>query len=258
VGKAVDFDEPVDTLGMEIHIVDITIPAPIEKLPEPTAETIAKGKEILKKSLAAMGGPAITGIKDIDLVGKQVQVTPMGEFSMDSEIKTLRPTKLLAQMKTPMGDMTMVFDGTNAWLKGPNGTQDLPGSQRTEMLQQLYADIHYILQNFEKGDYGVQFLKDETVDGKMMNIVLIHHLPSKANLQLTVDSKSGFIVKKISRQSGQNGPVTVEESYSDYRLADGIQFPFKTVGTREGKKISELSVTSIKVNTGLKEEAFTK
>ena len=258
VGKAVDFDEPVDTLGMEIHIVDITIPAPPEQLPEPTAETIAKGREIIKKSLAAMGGPALMGIRDIDLVGKQVQVTPTGEFSMDSEIKTLRPAKLLAQMKTPMGDMTMVFDGRSAWLKGPMGIQDLPGSQREEMLRHAYGDIHYMLQNHAKGDYHVQYLNDETVDGIEMNVVLIRHLPSKSNLKLFIDSKSGFIMKKISRQSGQKGPVTVEESYSDYRIADGIQFPFKTVGTSEGKKISELTVTSIKVNTGLKEEAFKK
>ena len=243
---------------MEIHIVDITIPAPPEQLPEPTAETIAKGREIIKKSLAAMGGPALMGIRDIDLVGKQVQVTPTGEFSMDSEIKTLRPAKLLAQMKTPMGDMTMVFDGRSAWLKGPMGIQDLPGSQREEMLRHAYGDIHYMLQNHAKGDYHVQYLNDETVDGIEMNVVLIRHLPSKSNLKLFIDSKSGFIMKKISRQSGQKGPVTVEESYSDYRIADGIQFPFKTVGTSEGKKISELTVTSIKVNTGLKEEAFKK
>jgi len=258
VGKEADLDEPMSSLGMKVRTIDITIPAPPEKLPDPTPETTAKGKDILKKTAAAMGGPAIWGIKDIILVGKQLQVTPMGEFSMDAEIYMVRPNKMLAHMKTPMGDMTMVFDGNIAWVKSPMGTQDLPGSQREEMLQQVYGDVYYVLQIAEKGDYACQYLKDDTIDGKAMSVVLVRHTPSKFNMQLFIDSKTGLVIKKLSKQSGQKGPVTNEEVYSDYRLADGVQFPFKTVATTDGKKISELTLTSIKLNTGVKEDAFKK
>ncbi len=258
VGKEADLDEPMSSLGMKVRTIDITIPAPPEKLPEPTPEATAKGKEILKKAATAMGGPALLGIKDIILVGKQVQVTPMGEFAMDAEIEVVRPNKMIANMKTPMGDMSMVFDGNNAWMKSPRGSQDLPGSQRDEMLKQVYGDIHYILQNAENGDYAFQYLKDETIDGKAMSVVLVRHAPTKSNMQLFIDSKTGLVMKKVAKESGQKGPVTVEEVYSDYRLADGVQFPFKTVGTSDGKKVSELTVTSIKLNTGVKEEAFKK
>lgn len=258
VGKEADLDEPMSSLGMKVRTIDITIPAPPEKLPDPTPETTAKGREILKRAATAMGGPALLGIKDIVLMGKQVQVSPMGEFAMDAEIKILRPNKMLANMKTPMGDMSMVFDGNSAWLKSARGSQDLPGSQRDEMLKQVYGDVHYILQNQENVDYALQYLKDEAIDGNAMSIVLVRHAPTKSNMQLFVDSKTGLVMKKVAKQSSQKGPVTVEEVYSDYRLADGVQFPFKTVGTSDGKKSSELTVTSIKLNTGVKEDAFKK
>ena len=258
VGKEADLDEPMSSLGMKVSTIDITIPAPPEKLPDPTPETTAKAKDILKKTAAAMGGPAVLGIKDIILVGKQLQVTPMGEFSMDAEIRMLRPNKMLANMKTPMGDMTMVFDGNSAWMKSPMGTQDLPGSQREEMLQQVYGDVYYILQTAEKGDYAFQYLKDETVDGKAMSVILVRYTPTKFNMQLFIDPNTGLVMKKVAKQSGQKGPMIVEEVYSDYRLADGVQFPFKTVGTSDGKKISELTLTSVKLNTGIKEDAFKK
>jgi zinc protease len=258
VGKESDFDEPMSSLGMKVRAIDITIPAPPEKLPEPTPETTSKGKDILKKAATALGGPALLGIKDITLVGKQVQVTPMGEFSMDAEITMLRPNKMLAHMKAPMGDMTMVFDGNSAWVKSPMGTQDLPGSQREEMLQQVYGDVYYVLQIMEKGDYTCQYLKDDTIDGKAMSVALVRHTPSKFSMQLYIDSKTGLVIKKVSKQTSQKGPVTSEEVYSDYRLADGVQFPFKTVGIVDGKKASELTLTSIKLNTGVKEDAFKK
>ncbi len=138
VGKESDFDEPMSSLSKKVKTIDITIPAPPEKLPDPTSETTARGNEIIKKTATAMGGPALLGIKDITLVGKQMQATPMGEVTMDAEIQIVRPDKIRATMRTPMGEMTMVFDGTNAWTTSPTGTQDLPESQRGEMLQEVY------------------------------------------------------------------------------------------------------------------------
>ncbi len=258
VGKESDFDKPMSSLGMKVRTIDITIPAPPEKLPDPTPETIAKGKEIVKKTLTAIGGPALLAIKDITLVGKQMQVTAMGEYSMDAEMKIVRPNKMIVQMKAPMGDMTMVFNGSNAWVKSQNGTQDLPGSQREEMLQQAYGDVHYILQNADRGDYVIQYLKDDAIDGNAMAVILVRHTPTKFNVQLFINSKTGLVMKKVTTQTGEKGPVTVEEVYSDYRVADGVQFPFKTVATSDGKKSSELTLTSVKLNTGIKEDEFKK
>jgi zinc protease len=258
VGKESDFDGPLDALGAKVHTIDITIPAPPEKLPEPTPETTAKGKEIVKRSIMATGGPALVTINDIVSVGKQTQATPMGEFTLDAEISIVRPDKMHAHMKTPMGDMTMVFDGSNAWMKSPMGTQDMPGSQRDEMLQQVYSDIHFILQHAGKGDYAFQYLRDETSEGKTMSVVLVRHIPTKLTLQLFIDTKSNLIVKKVIKHNGQNGPETLEEVYSDYRVVDGLQFPFKTIGSSDGKKTSELTLTSVKVNSGVKGELFIK
>ncbi len=77
-------------------------------------------------------------------------------------------------------------------------------------------------------------------------------------MQLFIDSKTGLVMKKVLRQSGRKGPVTIEEVYADYRRADGVQFPFKTIGTSDGKKTSELTLTSVKLNTGVREDTFKK
>jgi zinc protease len=257
VGKDSDFDQPLSSLG-SVKTIDITIPPPPEKIPDPTPETTAKGKEILKKAVAAMGGPALLGIKDLVIKGKQTQVTQMGEFAMEMEMQVVRPNKLAAQLKTPMGEMTMVFDGTNAWLKGPTGTRDLPGSQRENFQQESISDVHYVLQNFEKPEYSVQYLKDEAVDGKPADVILIRYTPTNYPMRFFLDSKTGMVLKKTARGSGASGPTMVEETYTDYRAVNGIQYPFKTLGTSEGKKISEMAVESVKVNVGVKDETFKK
>jgi outer membrane lipoprotein-sorting protein len=258
VGKDSDFDEPLSSLGSNVRTIDITIPAPPERIPDATPETIAKGKDILKKSLAAMGGTALLGIKDIAVSAKQVQVTPMGEFTLDSQIQIVRPNKMAMQMKTPMGEMQMVFDGTTAWMKGPMGTRDLPGSQRDEFQKQTIGDVHYVLQNIDKPDFTPQYVRDETIEGKPVNIVIVRYAPLNYVMRLFVDAQSGFVLKKVARGMTSSGPGDIEEVFSDYRVADGVQFPFKTVATSDGKKVSEVTVTSVKVNAGVKEEVFKK
>jgi predicted Zn-dependent peptidase/outer membrane lipoprotein-sorting protein len=257
VGKDSDFDQPLGSLG-SVNAIDITIPPPPERIPDPTPETMAKAKEILKKSLAAMGGPTLLGIKDLVVKGKQTQVTQMGEFTMEVEMQIVRPNKLAAQLKTPMGEMTMVFDGLNAWMKGPTGTRDLPGSQREEFQKEAISDVHYVLQNYEKPDYVVQYLKDEAVDGKPADVILVRYIPTNYPMRFFVDSKTGIVLKKTARGSGPSGPTMVEETYTDYRAVNGIQFPFKTLGTSEGKKISEMTIESIQVNAGVRDDTFKK
>jgi outer membrane lipoprotein-sorting protein len=258
VGKDSDFDEPLSSLGSNVRTIDITIPAPPERIPDATPETIAKGKDILKKSLTAMGGTALLSIKDIAVSAKQVQVTPMGEFTLDAEIQVVRPNKMAMQMKTPMGEMQMVFDGTTAWMKGPMGTRDLPGSQRDEFQKQTIGDVHYVLQNLDKPDFAPQYVRDETIEGKPVSIVIVRYAPLNYVMRLFVDAQSGFVLKKVARGMTPSGPGDIEEVFSDYRVADGVQFPFKTVATSDGKKVSEVTVTSVKVNAGVKEEVFKK
>jgi len=257
VGKDSDFDEPLSSLGT-VKTIDVTIPPPPERIPDPTPETISKGKDILKKSLAAMGGPSILSIKDFAMKGKQLQVTPMGEIAVDMEMQIVRPNKLAAQLKTPMGEMSMVYDGSNAWMKSATGTRDLPGSMAEEFQHQVVGEVYNVLQNFEKPEYSVQYLKSEPVDGKPADVVYVRYTPTDYPMRFFIDSKTGLVLKKSARGSGATGPSMIEESYADYRAVNGIQFPFKTVATSDGKKVSEMTLESINTNVGVKEDTFRK
>ncbi|HTY35943.1 MAG TPA: pitrilysin family protein [Bacteroidota bacterium] len=256
VGNDAEFGEPLSALGTDVKSLDITIPPPPEIVPDPTPETIAKGREILRKTLTVMGGPSLLGIANLVITGKQIQVTPTGVITMESVTQIVRPNKVAASLKTPMGEMSMFYDGVNAWMKGPAGVQDLPASEREQFEHEALSDVHYILQNFEKPEFAVQYLKDDELDGSRAYVVLVKHLPSGYLMRFTIDAKSGLVLKRSTRESGEDGPMTAEETYSDYRVVNGIQFPFKTVGSSDGKKTSELDITSISVNPGVDEKIF--
>lgn len=256
VGKESDFDQPMAALSPNVRTIDITIPSPPEKIPDPTPETIGKGKEILKKAVSAMGGKAVTDLKDMHQKVAMMQSTPMGDLTIDGEMTMAKPNKMMMNMQTPMGSMTMVYDGNSAWMKTGQGVQDLSGSQKEELQKQITENMYSILGSFDSPSYTVQYLKDDAVDGKTAHVIVVRTTGTNSSVKLYIDAKTAMIVKKVSRRRMQGGPTDVEESYSDYRAVNGVQVPYKTVGYAEGKKVSETTVKEISVNAGVKEELF--
>jgi len=114
------------------------------------------------------------------------------------------------------------------------------------------------LQNLNSKDYVIYYFKDDKVNETPVKEIIIQCLPAKATAKWFVDAQTGMLAKTISRQSGQNGPADVESFFSDYRDVDGVKFAFKTIQHADGKKQMEMDITSIKVNSGVKEELFKK
>jgi predicted Zn-dependent peptidase/outer membrane lipoprotein-sorting protein len=256
VGKDKDFDEPLSVLSTSVQTIEIAIPAPPEKIPSPTPETISKGKEILQKTLAAIGGKAVLGIKDVVDTRSMTVNTPQGEMKMDVEMAYLEPNRVSQKIKLPFGEMAMVFDGTKGWVKSPMGVQDMPGSQIDELKHQLAGDINRVLQHFEQPDYAVQYLKDETVSGKTMQVVFVAHTPTNSKMRFFIDPQTNLVAKKMSRGNTAKGPADVEEIYEDYRVVDGVQVPFKMAAYAGGEKTLDITINTMKINSGVKEDTF--
>jgi outer membrane lipoprotein-sorting protein len=257
VGKDTDFDEPLSVLG-EVKTIDITIPSPPEKIPDPTTETLAKGKDLVRKAIAAMGGKKMLDVKDLSIAATMKAVTPMGEMEMKTDMVVLLPDRVRRTMTTPMGEMTMASDPTGAWMKFPGGVRDLPPSQAEEMKKELLLDPTVVARNIDSPNYVIYFYKDDKVNDKPANGVIVKHVPSGSSARWFLDTQTGMLVKSITRQTGQSGPQDVEEFYDDYRDVDGLKVAFKILQMADGKKQMEMLFSTVKINTGVKEETFKK
>lgn len=257
VGKDADFDEPLSALG-QVKTIDITIPAPPEKIPDPTAETITRGRDVARRAFAAMGGNNALKLKDLSLTGSMKATGPMGEVEMKVDMSVLYPDKAMRKMSTPMGDMTMAIDGKTGWMKFPMGVRDLPASQADEMYKNLVLDPYVVLRNVDSPDYTIYFYKEENVNDRPATGVIVKHGPTGASSRWFFDNGSMMLVKSVTRGQGPSGPQDQEEFYEDYRDVSGVKFAFKVQQMAEGKKQMEMQLSSVQVNTGLKGDAFKK
>lgn len=253
VGKQADFDKPLSTFG-PVNAIDIAIPLPAgEKAPEATPETLAKGKDIFTKAIAAMGDPqTIKAIRNVRLESDLTQSTPMGEMTMAAEIVTVFPDKVSFILNTPGGRMNMVINGAKGMIQMPQGSMPLPEAEKKNILDNIRRDAAYIWQNIDQ--YQVQFLGNGKFAGKEAIELAVTGLG--ASFHLFVDPQTMLLGGTSYQTVTQEGPATVEEVYSDYRDVQGIKMPFKTESFAKEKKASGQVVKSMQINATISDDLF--
>ena len=79
------------------------------------------------------------------------------------------------------------------------------------------------------------------------------------NWTIYVDQENHRIVRMDYRDRGMDGsPVEAKVLFEDYRQVDGIWWPYQRRLFHEDTPLATLTVTSLKVNSGLAAEVFKK
>lgn len=216
VGKTTEFDGDLSSYG-PVETLDISIPEPEgEEFPEPTDETIEKGRAILAGAQKAMGGAQLAAMKSVrraDSVALTVQGMNLAATVTNQAVY---PDRSHTAIQLPFGEMLQVLDGASGWSKSPQGMQDMTGDQIAETRTQLLQDPHYILGRFDS--YQVQSLESADVEGKPASVVLVR-LDEKDWTKLFFDASSNLLIK--SESMGMNpmtgAPGLMESFYGDYK-----------------------------------------
>ena len=260
VGKASDFDKPLNTLG-DVTEVDITIPPPSpEPVPEAGEAEVAKAKMILADVVEAYGGlDKLKGVKNIVTRGKMVVNTPGGMMELDGEVTIVLPTKARADLSMPAMGMRMsrIYDGQSAWIVMPQGVQPLPAAFVEEGKKEIFRDSIPLLAYISHGETSAQYLGAEDVKGKMTDVILVSNTPADS-LKLFIDQETKHIIKKEYQGLTEQGPAEREEFLDDYREVSGVMVAFHTVLVDNGEQSAEITFSEVIINAEVDESLFEK
>jgi predicted Zn-dependent peptidase len=259
IGKAAEFDRPLSTFG-NVATIDITIPQPksSEQIPPATPESLARGNDLLKQAARAKGEQALLGLKDLVTEGTATYQTPMGAIEVKFKSSLVLPDRLHAEINTPMGQMTQVFDGQRGWVvMGPN-TQDLPASAVEEFRRTMTTDSGCLLLAREAlaGKVTAQALGKTTFEGQQAEAVVVRMGESPIRVFLSADGQR--VLGTRSQGQTQEGPAEIVEIFGGYSAVSGLQVPMETTQNAGGKPVGATKVTSVKVNSGVDPALFQK
>lgn len=259
VGKPGDFTGSLDVFG-SVNEIDVTIPEPpaMESFPPPTAETLARGKEIMVAAAKTVGG--VAALDNVTNVTESVKLTinAMGQ-SMDA--KATKYVQLPGNYRMEIAVMGMEIvqmysrDTRSGFMQNMGGTKALDESEMQEFEDGLAREIVVFMRDFE--DYKPQFLGEEKVDGAPANSVLMTPPTGGKKFKVLVDQASNLVVKMEYRAKDMQGsPVHQEEFLTSWKKVGKIKLPYKARILQDGKPFLMSETTGISVTDDIPAEKF--
>lgn len=258
VGKEADFDRKLETAGLPVERLDITIPPPPSKNAGVVAspEATAKGHALLVGAVNAVGGAAEWGKVKTVSTAAEANISIQGQsLAITMEEHWALPNKQLSKQKLPFGEVSQAFDGKSGWQSAMGQTQDDPKAgdeivkDYEKSLWRLFSDpkLELIALNKPESVEGVDYAAALVTGAKTQDLTLLFDKAGKL---------AGIAYQDAG--SGQMGPARVAQLYSDWKAEGAIQYPRAMKMLRDGKPFIDAKLTSLKLNPVLADAMFTK
>ena len=218
---------------------------------DPNSKKVDEGvtaESVIEKYIDAIGGRE----KLSELEDKVMELKGVVQgMDMKLTIAQKAPNKLFQELDFSVGKQTTIFNGEKGKMEGMGQVQMLEGDQLEQLKFQssLNAFLDYAAIGVELKLAGIENINKN----EAYKIILT----TTAGKKIThyYEKETGLKVREVSELSTPQGAFTQTIDMSDFREVDGYKFAFKLAQTM-GPQTINLEVTSIKVNSGLKEEMF--
>jgi zinc protease len=248
VGNPKEFGKPLSTLG-KVNMIDLTIPEAKPETPAPKADaaSLARGREMLKRAQQAMGGTEkLAAVKDFTESADMALDASAGGLKIKQHNSWVAPGIYRQDQILPFGLVVAFSDGKTGWVAypPPQGLMPMPPQVLKQAQGEIFREwLPLILSDRDQ---------TRTVNAVAPNAVEIS--AAGESVRVEFDAASGLPSGKIYKE----GALEVRGTYSDWREIDGIKLPFKAAIERDGKKLADVSVMELKLNTGLNAEELSK
>lgn len=256
VGNTEDWDGDLTAFG-PVEELDISIPEPEgEEFPDPTDETIEKGRGILARAAKAHGKvEKLAAQRRVDAVDMS-----MGGMSMSATVTTVvdYPDQMHVTIGgLPFGEMQQVVGKDAVWAKSPQGIQDVPGDQAAKMRADILKDPIYLLGTYD--GFQVQSLPNQMVEDQDCEVVLVR-LDDDRWIKVFFDAASSVLVKTetMGDHPMTQAPGLQETFYKDLRDVAGIKVPYHMTTLHDGEQLFDMKAAEVEINPSVDGSIFAK
>jgi hypothetical protein len=219
-----------------------------------TSKPLPSVEEVLQKYEAAEGGREAWSHFSTRFT-KGIYQTEDASFFAAIERSDKAPNQTFSKITMPNGvTVREVCDGKSAWIEDARGgIHDFAGAALESHLREA------------RFDRGVNVLL-ATPSGKTVttsqvgahSVYIVDFSPQKdISSKVYFDTETGFPVRVDDTQHRAEGDYAVQTFLDDYRLVDGVYFPFRLRHVEKGN-VFTVRVTQIKDNPAIDDSIFQK
>jgi zinc protease len=256
VGKESEFEKPLESVGLPLERVDISIPPPASKVVagEATPEAMAKGQALLAKAAELAGGSAAwAAIKSVTIDLEQVLSMQGQTLNLTTNQKWRLPDHFVAVTKTPMGDMMQGCDGTTGWVSQMGQVKDEPRAQ-AEIKKEFERSLFHLFGS--PATCKLQALEPKTVDGVAYEVALVKSEAVKD--WVLYFAPDGSLARAEYLGEGMAGPAKQTEIFGDWKPIGAVRYPHSSRMLMDDKPLMDNKVTAIKFDAEMADDLFKK
>ncbi|MDP9170536.1 MAG: insulinase family protein [Acidobacteriota bacterium] len=245
-GNPKDFGTPLSSLDLPVHEIDLTIPEPKAAVSEANPQSVARGKAVLAKAVAAMGGAAkLAAVKDMTQTA--TVMIERGGMSVKQSEQWLASGHFRQENVLPFGTIVSYSDGRTGWAATPQGVIALPPAQ----LKQINSELFRMWFPLMLSGQDIDRVVTDAGEGKVA-------ISDKAgnSVLLTFDAKTGLPATESYTAGGPEGAV--EETFADWQDTGGVKLPRKVSISQGGAHFADATITGVTINQGLTPEQIAK
>lgn len=210
-------------------------------------------EKVIEDYLNAIGGTAkIAAVKDVQTtLSMKMRAMELGVKITQKGGKLVQETQMRGQN---MG--STIYDGQRGVQTGMGAARELSGEELADLKEQalFVKEASYVSAGYKLALKGI-----EEIDGKPAYIVEVERPDGKKSTDY-YDVTTSLKVRDVSAGKGQDGsPVTITNSYEDYREVPGVGVKVPYAVTTSGAMPVSLKavISELKVNAGVDDSIFT-
>ena len=161
------------------------------------------------------------------------------------------PNKIKQELDAGVIKQETYYDGKKGIVLSGGNTVDITGEALETIKYQAMMHPIYIIDSI---NVKTKLLGVEKVNGKDAYKIEVT-LPNGKNWIEYFDPDTGYKIKDSQDITVPQGTFTKVNEYSDFKDVDGVMYPFKLKQTT-GPQSLEMTISSIKVNTGIPDSTF--
>jgi outer membrane lipoprotein-sorting protein len=233
--------------------------APLGSRPssEASQDERAKAEAVLEKMIAAKGGlDKLRALKTIVVKQTLTTQSPQGDATAETSNYIQYPDRFRIVTETPNGTMVQASDGKQVWMTDARGLHDAPEPLVREFRAAMRRDPIALLIAAKDGKLTARLLPETTDRDGQGSVQLELSAPDLNPIVLEAD-RNTMLIRKQSYRTDAPGRPLVEESFSDYRLVDGVQIAHRA-SRKSGPLVVERRVTEVKINAAIEAALFSR
>jgi zinc protease len=214
--EVVSYLEPVS--AAERHEERSARAAKAEVLPSDALE----GRRLLELAIKAKGGPAaLAKIKSLELVGKGTLTAQGQSVPVTLDIREAGGSVREDMEMGPMR-LTQVYTPSRSFVRQGDKEIDMPPDMKAEMQKAMFRDPNFILTNAQQPNTklrGSRSVSVGDVNFEAFDVIS----PDNDVTRVLLDPKTHLISRLVYVSEGKE----VHDDLGDYRIQEGVSFPFK-------------------------------